>query len=81
MPRHPHRTPYLPRVVNNGISCDSAAFSACLLQVAGVIIGARNAAHVADHEKIFSFQLDQGQSAKGPVFVAVGPSVAGVNAC
>ncbi|PSC75888.1 aldo keto reductase isoform B [Micractinium conductrix] len=28
-------------------------------QVAGVIIGARNAAHVADHEKIFSFQLDQ----------------------
>ncbi|KAL4429190.1 hypothetical protein ABPG77_010169 [Micractinium sp. CCAP 211/92] len=27
-------------------------------QVAGIIVGARNASHVADHEKIFSFELD-----------------------
>ena len=29
-------------------------------QVAGVIIGARNANHVGDLEKVFSFQMDDG---------------------
>ena len=29
-------------------------------QVAGIIVGARNTAHVADHEKIFAFSLDDG---------------------
>ena len=27
-------------------------------QVAGVIVGARNASHVADHQRMFTFQLD-----------------------
>ncbi len=27
-------------------------------QVAGVIVGARNARHVADHQKLFTFELD-----------------------
>lgn len=34
------------------------------LQVAGIIVGARNASHVADHEKIFSFELDAGAAAR-----------------
>ncbi len=32
------------------------------LQVAGVIIGARNANHVGDLEKVFSFEMDDGKS-------------------
>jgi hypothetical protein len=28
------------------------------VQVAGVIVGARNASHVADHQRMFTFQLD-----------------------
>ena len=35
----------------------------CLLawrQVAGIIVGARNASHVDDHQKVFSFTLDDG---------------------
>lgn len=27
-------------------------------QVAGVILGARNASHVTDHQRLFSFRLD-----------------------
>ena len=26
--------------------------------MAGVIVGARNASHIADHQRMFSFQLD-----------------------
>ena len=29
------------------------------LQVAGVIVGARNASHVQQHQKLFSFALDE----------------------
>jgi diketogulonate reductase-like aldo/keto reductase len=32
---------------------------ALCLQVAGVIVGARNAQHIAQHQKLFTFRLDE----------------------
>lgn len=47
-------------------------------QVAGVIVGARNASHVGDLEKVFSFQLDAGEAC----FVGGrGACVGGLGAC
>ena len=39
-------------------------------QVAGVIIGARNASHVGDLEKVFSFEMDDGAPVWNAVLVA-----------